>query len=73
MFGEFARMLAGQGPLNWDAAKQFAAVAATGGASEPNVDPSARMKLADLARILEMHVHDLTGVNTSFQIGRAHV
>ena len=66
MFGEFARMLAGQGPLNWDAAKQFAAVAATGGASEPNVDPSARMKLTDLARILEMHVHDLTGLTTFF-------
>ncbi len=66
MFGEFARMLAGQGPLNWDAAKQFAAVAATGGASEPNVDPTARIKLADLARILEMHVHDLTGLTTAF-------
>ena len=66
MFGEFARMLAGQGPLNWDAAKQFAAVAATGGASEANVDPSARIAMAELARILEMHVHHLTGLDTVF-------
>ena len=66
MFGEFAQMLAGQGPLNWDAAKQFAAVAATGGAAEANVEPSARIAMAELARILEMHVHDLTGLTTVF-------
>lgn len=66
MFGEFAQMLAGQGPLNWDAAKQFAAVAATGGAAEANVEPSARIAVAELARILEMHVHDLTGLTTVF-------
>ena len=34
MFGDLARALAGQGPLNWDAARQFAALAATGGAGE---------------------------------------
>ena len=66
MFGEFAQMLAGQGPLNWDAAKQFAAVAATGGAAEANVEPSTRIAMAELARILEMHVHDLTGLTTVF-------
>jgi putative hydrolase len=66
MFGEFAQMLAGQGPLNWDAAKQFAAVAATGGAAEANVEPSTRIAMAELARILEMHVHDLTGLTTMF-------
>ncbi len=31
MFAELARALAGQGPLNWDAARQFALLAAAGG------------------------------------------
>ncbi|MEN9643506.1 MAG: hypothetical protein RL238_175 [Actinomycetota bacterium] len=66
MFGEFAKMLGNQGPLNWDAARQFAALAAANGASEPNVDPTVRIQMADLARILEMHVRDLTGLDTVF-------
>jgi putative hydrolase len=66
MFGEFAKALSGQGPLNWDAARQFAALASSGGSSEPNVDPTVRIALADLARILELHVHDLTGLDTTF-------
>jgi putative hydrolase len=61
MFGDLARALAGQGPLNWDAARQFAGLAATGGASEANVDPSVRIKFAELARIADLHVRDLTG------------
>ncbi len=66
MFGEFAKLLANQGPLNWDAARQFAAIAAADGKSEPNVDPAVRIQLGDLARILELHVRDLTGVETTF-------
>ena len=61
MFGDLARALSGQGPLNWDAAKQFAQLAATEGAAESNVDPSVRFALADLARIAEPHVLDVTG------------
>jgi putative hydrolase len=66
MFGDLAKMLAGQGPLNWDAARQFAGLSATGGASEPNVEPAARIALVDLARIIEMHVRDLTAMDTTF-------
>jgi putative hydrolase len=66
MFGDLAKALAGQGPLNWDAARQFAAMAATGGTSEANVDPTVRIKLGDLARIVEMHVADVTGFEQSF-------
>jgi putative hydrolase len=66
MFGEFAKLLANQGPLNWDAARQFAAIAAADGKSEPNVDPAVRIQLADLARILELHVRDLTGAEIAF-------
>ena len=66
MFGDLAKALAGQGPLNWDAARQFAGMAANGGSSEPNVDPAVRIALADLARIIEMHVRDLTGSEAAF-------
>ena len=61
MFGDLARALSGQGPLNWDAARQFAGLAATGGAAEPNIDPGVRIKLGQLAQIAELHVRDLTG------------
>ncbi|MEO8264889.1 MAG: zinc-dependent metalloprotease [Ilumatobacteraceae bacterium] len=61
MFGDLARALSGQGPLNWDAARQFAGLAATGGGAEPNIDPSVRIKLGQLAQIAELHVRDLTG------------
>lgn len=61
MFADLARALSGQGPLNWDAAKQFAQLAATDGTAESNVDPSVRFALADLARIAEPHVLDVTG------------
>ena len=66
MFGDIARMLQGQGPLNWDAARQFALLGATQGASEPNVDPTVRIAYTDLARIAGMHVHDVTGTDTPF-------
>lgn len=61
-FGDLAKALAGQGPLNWDAARQFATLASTGGTSEPNVDPGVRIGYEALARIAEMHVGDLTGL-----------
>ena len=66
MFGDLAKAMAGQGPLNWDAARQFAALSSNSGSGEPNVDPVVRIQLADLARIVEMHVHDLTGLDTVF-------
>lgn len=65
MFGDIARALSGQGPLNWDAARQFAQLSATDGAAESNVDPSIRFALADLARIIEPHVLDVTGHDVS--------
>ena len=61
MFGDLARALSGQGPLNWDAARQFAQLAASSGGTEANVDPSIRFALTALARIVEPHVLDVTG------------
>ncbi len=61
MFGDLAKALAGQGPLNWDAARQFANLGATGGAAEPNVDPAVRLAFAELARLAWFHVADVAG------------
>lgn len=66
MFGDIAKALQGQGPLNWDAARQFAMLGATQGEAEHNVDPADRIAFADLARIAGMHVNDLTGSDTAF-------
>ena len=61
MFGDLAKALQGQGPLNWDAARQFAQLGATGGTPEANVDPAVRLAFADLARIAWFHVADVVG------------
>lgn len=68
LFGDLSKMLAGQGPLNWEAARQFAVLAASGGglvpgttraATTPNVDPAVRLTYAQLADIARMHVADV--------------
>ena len=72
LFGDLAKALQGQGPLNWDAAKQFAALASSGGSLGPggvalpaggegNVDPTVRIAFERLSPIAEMHVRDVTG------------
>ena len=74
MFGDISRMLSGQGPLNWDAARQFAIMSATGGSAmpgaggvpavaSPNIDPNVRIKYAELANIARLHVADVMGVD----------
>jgi putative hydrolase len=63
MFGELAKALAGQGPLNWEAARQFAVLSSTGGASESNVDPSVRIAYDSLTSIVDMHVRDVTSLD----------
>lgn len=68
--GDIAKALSGQGPLSWDAARQFAAMTATEGKAEPNVDPSVRFALGELARLAEMHVASITGLDTTVA-GRA--
>jgi putative hydrolase len=71
MFGDLAKALSGQGPLNWEAARQFAALAATGGESERNVDPQVRIALGDLCGIADMHIREVTGLEphaTRFEV-----
>ncbi len=71
LFGDLSRALSGQGPLNWDAAKQFALLAASGGdmagmmtgggvpVATANIDPAVRIKYAELAAIARLHVADV--------------
>ncbi|MDP8988433.1 MAG: zinc-dependent metalloprotease [Actinomycetota bacterium] len=63
--GDLARMLQSQGPLSWDAARQFAQQVATGGASEANPDPRERIQLEQLSRVADLRVADATGLPTS--------
>ncbi len=63
--GDLARMLQSQGPLSWDAARQFAQQVATGGASEANPDPRERIQLEQLSRVADLRVTDATGLPTS--------
>lgn len=64
-FGDLARMLQSQGPVAWDAARQLAHSIANEGGAEPNVDPLARIQLEQLARAAELHVAQVTGLETS--------
>ena len=65
MFGELAKALAGQGPLNWDAARQFAQLGSTGGVPEPNVEPAVRLAYEELGRLAWFHVADVVGRDDS--------
>lgn len=62
MFGDLSKALANQGPINWDAARQFSQIGATGGATEANVDPAVRLQYEQLAAIARMHVADVVGI-----------
>ena len=62
LFGDLARMMQRQGPMSWDLAKQFAAGVAADGVSEPNVDPTQRFEIEQLARVAELQVASRTGL-----------
>lgn len=68
-FGDLGRMLGGMGGagggLQWDAARQMAMQVASGGESEPNIDPIERMDVEQLARVADLHVAQKTGLSTS--------
>jgi hypothetical protein len=51
--------------VQWDGARQLALSIATGGESEPNIDPLERIRFEQLARVAELHVSDATGLSTS--------
>lgn len=57
-----ARFFTGQGPLNWEIAREMARWAATGNEPESNPDPLTRVRLEELIRVAEMHVSEATGL-----------
>ena len=63
--GDLMRMIGQQGAVSWDGARQLALSIATGGESEPNVDPMARISFEQLARVAEIQVGAATGLPTS--------
>ncbi len=65
MFRDLARLFAGQGPVNWDIARQIAVWTATEGETEPNIDPIERIRFEELARVADLHVSDATGLSTT--------
>jgi len=66
-FGDFSQManMFGGGGDPWAQAKQIAGSVASGGESEPNVDPGDRIAFEQLARVAELHVSTATGMAVS--------
>lgn len=64
-FGDLGKIFSNQGPIAWDMARQFAHQIATEGKSEPNVDPVQRAEVAELARVAELHVANITSLQAS--------
>lgn len=65
-FGDLAKQMAGQGPLQWDVARQVALMTATEGTnSEANVDPTSRVAIERLLPIADQHVRNFTGLSTA--------
>ena len=67
LFGDLARMLRQQlssqsGGGQWEMARQFGVQVATEGRTEANVEPLVRMRLEELARVAELHVASVTGL-----------
>jgi len=64
LFAQFQRAMSAQGPLQWDVARQTALMAATQGMAEHNVDPTRRIAVENLARIVSMRVSEVMGRET---------
>ncbi len=67
----FRMMLSQQGAGTWEVAVQLAVQVATEGMAEPNVDPTARIQLEQLARVAELQVSNATGLDVSASTLRA--
>ena len=65
LFGDLMRMLQGTPMGGSGQAREVARAVATGGASEPNIDPGERMALEQLVRVAELRVANATGLDTA--------
>jgi putative hydrolase len=64
-FEQIAKAMSNAGPVQWDMARQFAMMAATNSSTEPNVEPTSRIAIQQLAAVADLHVRDVTGLSTS--------
>ncbi len=64
-FEQIAKAMSSAGPVQWDMARQFAMMTATNSGAEPNVEPTSRIAVHQLATIADLHVRDITGLSTS--------
>ena len=58
---DLSRMFAGRPAGSWDSALQLAGAIATEGRPEPNVDPSDRVEIEQLARVAELQIGEVIG------------
>ena len=64
LLGDLVQLMGGQGGADrLELARGLARSVATGGGTEPNVDPVERIRLEELVRVAEMHVAELTGLS----------
>ncbi|MCX6528671.1 MAG: zinc-dependent metalloprotease [Actinobacteria bacterium] len=70
-FGDMMKAMAGQGPLNWDIAQQFAVMGTSTEGGQPNVDPAARIAIEQLIPIAVMHVGDVLGDAAQLSLSQA--
>jgi len=64
-FEQIAKAMSSAGPVQWDMARQFAMMTATNSSTEPNVEPTSRIAIHQLASVADLHVRDVTGLSTS--------
>lgn len=65
LFGELAKLLSSQGPVNLQVARQLAQWLAVEGQPEPNPEPLERIRYEEVARVADLHVAAATGLSTS--------
>ena len=63
IFGDLGKLFSQQAANTWETARQFAFAVATEGRSEPNVNPTDRIAMAELARVAELQVANATGLS----------
>ncbi len=65
MFGDLFKMFQNQSTPDWSGARQMAVTIASGGESQPNVDPLERIAYENLLRIAELQIANATGLTVS--------
>lgn len=65
MFGDLFKLFSNQSSPDWSGARQMAITIASGGESQPNVDPLERIAYEELLRIAELQIVNATGLTIS--------